>query len=107
MTEWRLTPEGESVLAEWMKTATAAHKQRMAEVLESIEDGTWERGWWNRPYPPNTNITEIRGGDGLIVLFNDLELESAEVDGVQWIDPVRIWVVDQDDADLPIVDGSD
>lgn len=107
MADWRLTPDGEKVLAEWMQTATAAHKQRIAEVLESIEAGSWKGRWWNQPYPPNTNIAEIRPGDGLIVLVHDLELQSAKPDGLRWIDLLRIHVVDRDDADLPIVEGSD
>lgn len=108
MAEWRLTPDDETVLAEWMQTATAAHKKRIAEVLKSIEDGIWKVRWWNQPYPPNPNIAEIRPGDGLIVLVHDLELESAKLDGEdRWIDLFRIYVVDRDDADLPIVEGSD
>lgn len=107
MAEWRLTPDGESVLAEWMKNATAVHKQRIAEVLESVEDGIWKDRWWNQPYPPNTNIAEIRPGDGLIILVHDLEFESAKLDGVRRIDLFRIYVVDRDDADLPIAEGSD
>jgi len=101
---WRLTPHGEAVLAEWKKTATPAHQHRLGEVLDSIGDGSWEGRWWNEPYPPNPDFTELRAGDGLIVLAKGT-LDGEEE--LTWIDFAGIWVVDRDDADLPISEGTD
>jgi hypothetical protein len=103
MGRWRLTPRGEAVLAEWKKTAAPAHQHRLGEVLETIGAGSWGR-WWNQPYPSNPAFTELRAGNGLIVLAR------GTVDGeedLMWIDLAGIWVVDRDDADLPIAEGAD
>lgn len=97
MARWRLTPHSETVLANWNKTATPAHRQRLAEVLETIGDGTWKDRWWNQPSPAVKDATEVRAGDGLILIarkFVDRGTDQA------WIELRGVWVVEDDEADL-------
>lgn len=97
MTRWRLTPQAEKKLVDWRAGATLASQRRMTDVLETIDDGSWYLRWWNQPYPPDPSITEIRAGDGLIILTR---LVNGEDPGTGWIDLVTITVVDDDEADL-------
>jgi hypothetical protein len=97
VTDWRLTPDSEAVLAAWREKASPAHQRRLAEVLGTLADGSWRVRWWNQEYPSNRDLREIRAGDGLIVLLHE-PLDGGEP--VAWIDLVSVSVVEDDEADL-------
>lgn len=97
MARWRLTRNAETILANWTRTATADHRQRLADVLESIADDTWKQRWWNQPSPEVKGATEVRAGDGLVMVARKNFDRNT---GIAWIDLRGIWVVADDEADL-------
>lgn len=88
MPEWRFTPEGESVFSEWDKTAPGRHRELMAELLESIADGSWEGRWRWEPNPTYTDVVEIWPEEYFLVSVRAHLDEHAPV---WWIEPVRIY----------------
>jgi hypothetical protein len=86
---WRLTSHGETVLANWRKNATRADQESMAEVLETITNGTWRDMWWSHPYPTDSETIEIRPRDGLHILARGW-IDEDETDDVIWVDLVTI-----------------
>ena len=67
MDRLRLTTTGERDVAEWMQTASRADRERMAEFLETLQDGTWQSRWWYAKFPPEPDAFEVRPDDGLYV----------------------------------------
>lgn len=83
MARLRLSRHGEQVLADWGSLASGEDRHRMAEVLESLADGTWRDRWFWQPYPGDRGLREIRPRDGLHVFVRE---EPDEAAGVSFLD---------------------
>lgn len=67
-----LTANSQKVIAAWQaKDPPAAARARLAEVLETLEDGTWDAPRWHPlDDPPNPDFVALRPGESLQVYFH-------------------------------------
>lgn len=84
MRRLRLTPESEEYVAEWGITAKGEDRERIAQVLETFADGSWETHWWADELAGDPDIIELRPDDGLylhmrLLLDEDQHDWSAEI----------------------------
>lgn len=59
MRRLRPTDQSRRVVADWCTTATQEHKRRMAELLRTLADGSWEDRWKPLPYSSNPDVIGV------------------------------------------------
>lgn len=60
MRRLRPTKQSAEVVADWSAAAPPEAKQRLAELLRTLADGTWETRWRHGQYSNEPEIIEIR-----------------------------------------------
>ena len=97
----RPTTRSEGLVAEWSATASVQHRQRLVELLETLEDGRWRLRWWNRRYSSDPDVWEIRFDTNAHLFFRII---LDEEDGLPYADFISIVLSeprDPDDEDCP------
>lgn len=83
MRRLRPTTQSRRVVADWSTTASPEHKRRMAELLRTLADGTWESRWYCTPLAGDPEVVEIRPDTHVHVMLRVLVDED---DGGLWGD---------------------
>jgi len=100
----RLTAHARDTVAKWRARdgVEQRHRERLAQVLTSFDDGIWQGRWWCAEHPADSRLLQLRPGEGLLLLFR--LLYDSDQPG-SWADIVAI---DHDDAyDQPPLDQDD
>ncbi len=83
----RVTDQTLKRVAEWRPSASPIWRERMADLLRSMQDGSWEDGRWYPPaqYSSDPDIYKIDLDKHLHVF---LRIEAAEDAGGEWVGEV-------------------
>ncbi|TDD97704.1 hypothetical protein [Actinomadura rubrisoli] len=87
MRRLRPTTETQRVVAEWSASASPDHRQRLAELLRTLDDGCWETRWWNEQCSSEPEVYELRFDTAAHVF---MRIFVDEVDGVEYADFISI-----------------
>lgn len=74
-----ITADSRGVISTFKGRANAKQRERLTEVIASIEDGSWDTRWWPCPeHASNTDLCELHPGEGILVLFGKVLDEESE-----------------------------
>ncbi|MDL4817209.1 hypothetical protein [Actinomadura opuntiae] len=79
----RLISVGERAVLDWCAHACEFDRKRIAEVLATFADGTWqERGWWDQ-FAADPGLIDLRPDEGLFMYLRP-----------QWDEALQDWCAD-------------
>jgi hypothetical protein len=91
MSRLRLTPKVEEYVARWQVEASPEDRERIAQVLEAMADGSWLR-WFpdeeDGEYLPAPAWTKFWPDKGLVVM---IQVEGQSPDGVDEVTRMGIY----------------
>lgn len=117
----RLRPHVEEYVVQWSATASGEDRERVAEFVESLADGSWYIRWYPDPslqehqkfaqrhprtYLPAPEWTVVWPDKGLVVLMQIKDQPDAAEQHVEaWVEEIRIVRVEgevEDEFGLPL-----
>lgn len=113
MTRLRLRPHVEEYVVEWATTASREDRERIAEFVETLADGSWASRWYrapdqerqsiersHRPYLPAPEWTQVEPDEGLVVSMQvERQPDAAELRAELWVEEIRITRVSREGED--------